>query len=164
MRKIALTQGKVALIDNADYRLVKPYTWHTMRVGCGLDYAATNVDGELIYMHRLLLGLTRGDKRRGDHKNHDGLDNRRKNLRIATYSQDQHNARIAKHNKSGLKGVWWKARERKWEAGIYIMKKQVFLGRYPTPEQAAAAYDAAAVKYFGKFACTNAMLTGVPSS
>jgi len=84
-----------------------------------------------------------------DHKNGDPLDNRRQNLRLCTHAQNQHNTGLSCVNTSGFKGV--SKRGKRWKAQIRINGKQTYLGTYDTPEEAGAAYDAAALKVQGEF-------------
>ncbi len=91
-----------------------------------------------------------------DHINHDGMDNRRANLRPATYSQNLYhrkNRSGAKYSK--YKGVSWKKHNRKWEARIGFEKKEIHLGYFRSEIDAARAYDRAAKKYHGEFASLN---------
>jgi hypothetical protein len=119
----------------------------------------TIVDGKMqrrsLYMHRQLLGLEHGDPRQGDHRNHDTLDCRRANLRIATRSQQQHNTQRRSDNLSGYKGVFLDAQRGKWVAKITVAGKPRYLGVFRDLKLAALAYDAAAIAAFGRFALIN---------
>jgi hypothetical protein len=109
-----------------------------------------------IYMHRMILGLTVGDKREGDHKNHDTLDNRRSNLRIAKRGENARNQLRRRDNKSGYKGVTWSKHHKRWRAFIGLGKKRYeWLGNYQTAYQAAAAYNEAAARIYGEYAQLN---------
>jgi hypothetical protein len=87
------------------------------------------------------------------HKDGDGLNCQRHNLRICTIQQNRRNK--AKHGKSGLKGVSFHTSTGEWRARIFIDEKEKALGLYTDPLEAACAYDMAAVKYFGEFAYCN---------
>jgi hypothetical protein len=98
-----------------------------------------------------------------DHINHDGHDNRIANLRLATHAENTRNKR--NKAKSGFKGVYFQSRPgrtKAWRASICIDGKTTGLGCYVTPEEAARAYDAAAIQLHGEFACTNEMLGLLP--
>lgn len=89
-----------------------------------------------------------------DHKNHNGLDNRKANLRNATHGQNQHN-RSPEGATSAFKGVCWNKRAKKWEVRICLNRRTIYLGRFVDEERAARAYDTAARQYHGEFAVIN---------
>jgi HNH endonuclease/AP2 domain len=89
-----------------------------------------------------------------DHKDNNPANNAIANLRVASRSQNCWNSRKRKDNKSGLKGVYWHSPARRWSAQIKIHGRNVYLGSFATPEQAHAAYMAAAEEHFGEFART----------
>lgn len=103
-------------------------------------------------MHRVILGLEKGDKLEGDHKDGNGLNNQRRNLRVATRTENHHNRTKYKTNTSGFKGV--SAKSNRWMAKINIGGKAKHLGYFDTPELAAAAYAKAAKKHHKEFART----------
>lgn len=91
-----------------------------------------------------------------DHKNGNTLDNRRENLRICTYSENNRNRKqISSNNKSGYKGVSWDKQKNKWRTCLNINKKQKHIGFFNDIIEAAKAYNEAAIKYFGEFAKLN---------
>ena len=91
-----------------------------------------------------------------DHINHNGLDNRRANLRIATASQNNANSRRGMNRgRSKYKGVWWDEKAGKWRAGIKCQGKCIHLGMFDDEIEAAKAYDRAAGLYHGEFAVLN---------
>src|SRR4051794_22128886 len=99
---VVLTGGFVALIDDQDAHLVSPLKWRVLH-GRNTSYAISRSAERFVYMHRLILGAKRGEA--VDHRNHDGLDNRRANLRIASPSENAANQVLRKANTSGFKGV-----------------------------------------------------------
>jgi hypothetical protein len=105
-------------------------------------------------MHRQLLGLT-DPSEQVDHRNHDGLDNRRENLRPCTNQQNQHNQRKRAGCTSRYKGVHWDFRNGSWRAAIKAEGRTIHLGRFQDEDDAARAYDDAARRLFGEFALTN---------
>ena len=107
----------------------------------------------MIRMHRLILNAKPGEL--VDHWDGNGLNNRRRNLRPATNSQNLHNRRRTRA-KSGFCGVWRSGKSSvPWVASIHVKNKAIYLGRFETPEEAARVYDAAAKEHYGEFASLN---------
>lgn len=160
MKLVPLTKGQFALVDDSDYEWAMQFRWHaSWSKPTRSYYAKRNVvlaEGKhtTFYMHRELLGLERGDKRRGDHEDRNTLNCQRSNLRIATPSQNNMNRRGNHVSISGLKGVSFDKNRRKWVAQLKLNGKNSNLGRFPTRELAAAAYREAAIRHFGEFAFT----------
>ena len=156
MKKITLPSGDVALVDDQDYDLVSKHKWH-VKGNSNQKYATTHKPGRevgKIYMHRLICNPPKGKE--VDHINHNGLDNRRSNLRICSRSENLRNGRgRRKPHSSKYKGVSWHKRDRKWIPLIKVNGKQTYLGRFGSEEDARDAYDRAAKKYFGEFARLN---------
>ena len=149
--------GLYALVDEADAELVNQYRWRpVVRKTTIYAYTQDRQDGKVvtIAMHRLLLGLTDSEQE-GDHINHDGLDNRRANLRVATRQQNSFNRRANNGSLSRYKGVWRDKRWTKWTAQAKIAGKKYFLGRFDREEDAARAYDQFARKIYGEHAYLN---------
>lgn len=123
----------------------------------GKGYLHVNVRNKFLRLHRLAYFLaTKTLPRYVDHRNGIKTDNRFKNLRPCTQSQNAGNSRLHSHNTSGFRGVSKSAKSGLWHAQIKINGKQTYLGRFETPEAAARCYDTAARKHFGsKFAKTN---------
>ena len=150
-RKIKLTQGKYALVDNTDFAKLSPYKWNCLKRG-KIFYAGNN---KISYMHRFILELYSKDGLMVDHINGNGLDNRRKNLRIATKAENMRNRGVQSNNTSGYKGVHWMKSYKKWEAYIWLDKRKIELGYYTTREEAAAVYNIAAKRLHKNFAFLN---------
>jgi hypothetical protein len=105
-------------------------------------------------MHRAVMGVE--DKRYVDHQNHNGLDNRRKNLRIATWEENCWNKRKPNTNSSSIyKGVMWDKRRGNWQVMIGYKGKKIFIGYFDDEQEAARAYDAKAKELYGEFAALN---------
>ena len=153
---IPLTQGMFAIIDADDWSIVSQYKWHAHKVR-NTFYAYTHERGNrknrrFIAMHQLIMNTPAGAK--VDHVNGNGLDNRSKNLRLATTSQNGQNAR-GRVGTSKFKGVSWTTRESKWRARIKYNGKHHYLGSFTSEEAAAHAYDEKARELFGRFAWLN---------
>lgn len=134
---IPLTQGKFAEIDDEDAELVIGRKFHAVRIG-SLWYARSKRE----YLHHLIFGQPRPGNH-VDHRDHDGLNNRRSNLREVPHGINLLNGRKHSNNKSGYKGVSYCKQTGRWRANIQSQGKCRNLGRYDTPELAKAAYDAA---------------------
>lgn len=154
MRNIQLTKGVVALIDNADFKLVSKHKWYLGSHG----YAVTTVAaGKKVLMHRLLMNPPA--KQCVDHINGEKLDNRRPNLRNCTPSQISRNG--VGWGKSGYKGVYlmktpYKLRK-PWQAHISFDGRKYHLGFLAKDKEAAAAYNEAATKHYSQFARLNTL-------
>lgn len=158
---VPVGHGLHASADIADAAVVAAMNWHVFKAPNTL-YVRTNVwsaNGKQVTlpMHRFLL-LLNDRSVVADHINGDGLDNRRANLRVASRFENMQNRRLPSHNSSGFKGVAFCPATGRWRAEIYAYGKRHRLGRFDTPELAAAAYDDAARRLHGEFARTNEML------
>jgi hypothetical protein len=155
MKEIALTKDKIALIDDEDFEKINNFTWHWSGDPINPERAGYAMSANNIAMHRLILNLGKNDPH-VDHKDGNGLDNRRNNLRLATRSQNGANKRKNRNKVSKFKGVSpCSSNKTKWRATIKVNKKTISLGTYLIEEMAAYAYDLAAKKYFGEFALVN---------
>lgn len=149
-RWISLTQGKFALVDDADYAAVSIHAW-TFKGGYAARTEYTTQGPRFVLLHRVL--LCAGEGVEVDHKNRDRLDCRRHNLRFADDHGTAQNRKTPRTNTSGYKGV--QREGRKWRADIQAQGKKRYLGSFETREQAANAYDAAAARLHGAFAAPN---------
>lgn len=152
-KKIELTQGKYALVDDDDHQFINQFKWFAEKRDRRW-YARTNmrdINGKVskIYMHKLINNTPEGVDT--DHRDGDGLNNQRCNLRNATRSQNFMNKSKGITNKSGFKGVSWHAQSSKWRAQIVTNKKYKHLGIFTNLEDAANAYIQAAKQKHGIF-------------
>lgn len=164
MKTIALTRGHVAFVDDNDYDLVSQFKWQA-RVD---HYKDGTISGVYAYrrirkpsgvwshelLHRFLLQVA-DPKMKVDHQNRNGLDCQRLNLRVCTTSQNGGNSKKQRNNTSGFKGVCWHKGSQRWHSRIEIDGRKIYLGEFRNAEDAAHAYDVAALEHFGDFALLN---------
>lgn len=146
-----------AIIDSEDYDKIKDYHWSVTyhRTISVLGYEQGNANKLRKYLHNVIMSPP--VDMIVDHINHDNFDNRKQNLRICTVQQNNWNRKgKSKRNKTSIyKGVAYDKSHRNWSSRICCNYKRIHLGSFPTEEAAALAYNEAAIKYFGEFACLN---------
>lgn len=156
VKEIYLTHGMAAIVDEADYDFLNRFLWFAMKRG-RTYYAYTKrrlPDGKRInlVMHRVILDIN--DPRIVvDHKDHNGLNNTRANIRACTIKENFLNRSAV--GKSKYLGVDWQPKRRKWRARISIDGKRVTLGDFDTEIRAAMAYNDAAISLHKEFASLN---------
>lgn len=155
MKRIKLTQGKFAIVDDKDFEYLNQFKWFAQKDGYTWYALRRGKQRKIVRMHRLLTGISKGKSI--DHINGNGLDNRRENLRICTQQQNICNSRKRKNTSSKYKGVSWYARGHKWAAYIQTKNKQKHLGYFDKAIEAALAYNTAAKKLHGQFARLNVL-------
>lgn len=157
MKRIPLTKGMEALVDDQDYDYLMQWKWHAAKGG---KYAARDTRsfdrayGEIIYMHNVI-ATRRGLLGKVDHRNRDTLDNRRENLRSASCSENSANRGPQENNTSGYKSVTWDAARQRWKTQLKKNGRHVFQKRFDDIDDAAKAYNKAALEHFGEFAVLN---------
>lgn len=144
------------MVDDCDFERISQFKWSVDGKQPYL-YARTHIplgNGKRSHpsMHRMVMNAPRGLD--VDHINHNTLDNRRTNLRLATRSQTNQN-NLGGYAVSGYKGVFFEKERNCWRAHITLKEKTKYLGRFATVIEGAIAYNNAAKKYFGEFACLN---------
>jgi hypothetical protein len=143
-----LTKGKAALLDVADLRRVLRYNWVAVKPST-VWYGQAWVGGKAVYLHRFLL-----DASLVDHRNQDGLDCRRRNLRAATKSQNNHNRAPVSHS-SRYRGVSLDVRTGRWRPHISCQGRLYFGPRFSDERDAAIWWNAKARELFGDRAWQN---------
>lgn len=152
-RYISLTKNQVAIVDANDFEELSQFKWFALPGNKPEEFYAARMkpsdNSKFIFMHREILGVTNPEIY-VDHENHNTLDNRRKNIRIATKSQNQYNRSKQANNTSGFKGVsFWQG---KWHAQIGHKNQLIHIGAFNTPEEANEAYKAKAIELHKEFA------------
>lgn len=149
--------GMVVLVDEADAPLVHAHTWRAVRDG-QTHYARCRVyvsknKWTLISLHRLIAGAQPGQI--VDHANGNGLDNRRRNLRVCTIQQNAAHRIRQRRGKTGFRGVYLDPTTGQFRARVFHDNRRQSLGRFATAEEAARAYDEACQRLNGDFAVLN---------
>jgi hypothetical protein len=157
MKEIPLTRGLIALVDDDDFERLQRHKWTATKGHTGNTWYAYHQEiksGKMavVKMHREILGI-KDKKIDVDHKDRDGLNNQKCNLRCCTRSENLCN--MVRCNPSGYKGVSLHHRKKKWVAKIQINGKQIYLGIFDNKEDAALAYDRGAIKYHKEFGRLN---------
>jgi hypothetical protein len=157
---IPLTRGKFAVVDLEDAERLCQFFWcaHCIRGRWYASGRVFNEDGwqKLMLMHRFIVDAPDGVLI--DHEDNNALNNSRRNLRVATKAQNAANSRLRSDNKSGYRGVSWDDRKEKWRAVVRPKGRQVWIGYYDDPREAALAHDVVITEMFGAFARTNYLL------
>lgn len=155
---IPLTQGLYALVDGNLFNWLNQWKWYAQK-NYNTFYAVRHIWNRnkhkqiRILMHREIMKPP--DNLQIDHRNGCGLDNRKQNMRIATYIQNQQNRKIQFGCSCKYKGVSWHKYAKKWMASIRLNGKLLHIGYFNSEIEAAQAYDIKAKELFGEFAHTN---------
>jgi len=165
VEQIRMSKGMFAVVDIEDFECLSKYHWYLSPDG----YAIRSVSDKskksgtrIVFMHREIMGMTPGDGKEVDHIDLDKLNNTRSNLRVCTKAENRRNRGKRSDNKSGFKGVHRCKNWGNWRASIRAEGKYYALGTYDTPEEAYAAYCAAAYRLHGEFARVSADTARTP--
>lgn len=146
MKEISLTKGLVSFVDDEDYEYLNQYKWYAHK-SRNTFYAERECSGKVIKMHRFILNAPEGLE--VDHRNRNGLDNRKSNIWICTYQENMCNKRV--WGKVPLRGVYWDKQIKKYRARIQHNGKSQHLGLFNTPELANEAYRQASIELRGYY-------------
>jgi len=156
MKKIQLSGGHVALVDDDMFDYLNQWKWYyskSIKTGYAQRHEGSGLNRKTIGMHVEIMHPPTGTK--VDHVDLDGCNNQRYNLRICTHSQNLINGRLRRTNKSGYKGVCWHKANHSWVAKIQFNGKALHLGSFDNTIDAARAYNRKAIELCGEFARLN---------
>jgi len=157
MKKIPLTQGKFALVDDEDYETLMQWKWHIdqgyAKRGECIDKTRGARKYRIVLMHRKIMNTP--ESMDVDHIDHNKLNNQKANLRNVTKSQNNMNRKSEEGSTSKYKGVFWNRGKGRWTAKIGINKRQKYIGSFSNEIEAAKAYNKVALKLFGSYALIN---------
>jgi hypothetical protein len=157
MKIIYTRKGEEIFVDDEDYERLNQHTWWLDKDGYAVRGIPHPIEGRprtKSRMHREVMGLGFGDPREVDHRFGIRTDNRKSELRVCARGQNKLNRAGSSKSLSGLKGVKWKPRKKRWEAYIQLNRKRTYLGSFATAEEAHEAYCKAAPIIHGEFANT----------
>jgi hypothetical protein len=157
MKRLPLSMGLFALVDDEWFEYLNQWKWYARKShNQNTFYVLRNKYKPFhvtIFMHNLIMSPPNGLE--VDHKDGNGLNNQRQNLRVCTSTKNKFNKGKYRTNKSGYKGVSWYPKYGKWQAQIQANKKKMNLGYFTDKIEAALAYNKAALKHHGEFARLN---------
>jgi hypothetical protein len=153
-KEIKLTKGFTAIVDDEDFEYLNQWKWQAEKSKRGCYYACRTIQKENkkihVKMHRLIMAAVEGMD--VDHRDGNGLNNRRYNLRACTHLNNCHNRRhLRRENISGISGVQWDNRRGKWRSRIIVERKEIHLGRFSSLSEAINARREAEILHYGKY-------------
>jgi hypothetical protein len=156
-RLIPLTKGHFAIVDACEYGALSQFRWHAQvksnTVYARRDIRISKTNTLAIFMHHDVVGKPQGLL--VDHINGNGLDNRRSNLRLCSFTKNMQNRRSVRNSRSRFKGAYWHKNKKTWTSVITCYGKRHDLGDFASEANAAQAYNFAAHIYMGEFARSN---------
>lgn len=154
MKEIKLTQGQVTQVDDEDFEWLNQWKWYASKVR-NTFYARRrkNKHEPVILMHRLILNILKGMET--DHRDLNGLNNQRYNLRICTHQENMRNRKFHQGSSSKFKGCYWVEKDQRWRSQIIFKNEKTNLGSFISEIDAALAYDKVAKQLHGEFARLN---------
>ena len=169
MKTIPLTQDKFTIVDDEDYSRICMFKWcanQSRNTFYAISDSIKQKKKTRIIMHRLIMNAQKGVQI--DHKDGNGLNNRKNNLRFANSSQQRQNSRTHRKTTSKFKGVCFDKNKKLWCVRTCINYKRIYLGYFKDETAAAIAYDKKAIELFGEFARLNILenpyLSSLPDS
>lgn len=157
MKKILINSKKhgiqECLMDDEDYAFINKWSWKILSHKTK-KYAARWDGKNTLLMHRVILKIT-DPKVLVDHKDLDGLNNQKFNLRKCNKAENNRHVESRKNSSSKYLGVSWDKINKKWTAQITINSKTTHIGRFHKETDAADAYNKKAIEVFGQFANPN---------
>lgn len=152
MKEINLTNGGIALVDDEDFVKLSSYKWHRHDERT-LQYARVALYGsgkqQILLMHRVVMNAPAGVD--VDHRDGNGLNNQKNNLRLCTDQQNSMNLKLFRTSTSGHKGVSWSKQSKKWESYIWFRRKKIRLGEYKEKADAITARENAEKELYGNW-------------
>ena len=154
MKRIPLTQGKEALVDDCDFDWLMQWNWNACRNGKTFYARRTEYQGgqHTVLMHVEIARQIAIEAGQIDHRNRNGLDNRRHNLRAANASQNAANQVRYENNTSGITGVYWVKASQEWRVKVGFHNRSIHGGYFPTREAAKRARNDLAKSLHGDYA------------
>lgn len=156
MKRIPVRGATSAFVDDAHYDHLRRFRWGITKNGYVIGHRRLSSGRyETVYMHSEVLWVHGLEAKMVDHRNRNRLDNQYHNLRECTRRSNNANSGPHIDNTSGFKGVSFKKSHNKWVAKLRVQGKQLHLGYFDDPRDAARAYNKAALEHFGEFAYLN---------
>lgn len=152
MKEINMKHDRKMLVDDEDYPLLNRFNWWAFKSRYTY-YAQARIGGKMVLVHRLIMPARKNQII--DHKDNNGLNNQKNNLRVCSFSQNNQNSKNREHNTSGFRGVHYNRRDKMYYCRIGNKGKRLFVGCFKDSTEAAKAYDVKAKELHGQFCKLN---------